>query len=120
MNHQQTSAKLPATSFLDFIERQYLAQPLRIQRLYPSLDAFRSQYVRSYGFNHWWESMRGTQLTIPMLHHVGETLSVHGGKGATEIPSLLITLCRQYDISLPDASGILEPAYWQRHLSRLP
>lgn len=120
MSHKQIGDKPPTTSFLNFIERHYRAQPLRIQRLYPSLDAFSSQYVRSYGFTHWWESMRGAHLTEPMTLHIGETLSNYGGKSATDIPSLLVTLSRHYDISLPDTPGILEPAYWQRHLSRLP
>lgn len=115
----------PATSiqtpleFQGFINQEYQKRPLRIQRLYPSIEAFRAHYVRSFGFNAWWKSMAGSKLDMPMLLHIAETLTIHGDKRPTDIPSLLITLTRQFDIGLPDESGILEPAFWQRHLSRL-
>lgn len=57
-------------------------------------------------------------MSMAMLRHVGEVLATYGGKSPAEIPSLLVTLTRQYDIELPDESGILAPAFWQRHLSR--
>lgn len=100
------------TSFNTFVAKKYQAKPEKMKEVYGSLEAFRSMYAASNGLSEWFDSLRGQSISLGLTNNIAKTFILESRRIPEEIPSLLSSLSRQYDIELPVVEGILTRDYW--------
>lgn len=82
--------------------------------IYPSETKHRVNYVGSYGFEPWLDSMKDTVLTEIQLNSVVKTFMKFGGQKTADIPFLINSLERDHGIEIPAKEGIATREYWDK------
>jgi hypothetical protein len=95
-----------------YIEAQYNEKP-NLMKYYGSLAKFKANYIRSHGISDWLETLRDKTLTIKEMISVARTFVSVSKRKASELPMLLASITRQYNVELPVEHGILTPEYWE-------
>jgi hypothetical protein len=95
-----------------FIKSQY-DEKQNLKKYYGSLEKFKKNYIRAHGLSDWLESLRDKTLTIKEMISVARTFVSISKRKASELPMLLASITRQYNVELPVAYGILTPEYWE-------
>jgi hypothetical protein len=75
---------------------------------------YKQQYIKCYGFSEYLVAIRGITLTKMQTYHVAKVFIKYGKRSPNTIPTLLVAICRQYDIELPVVANILTQDYWQQ------
>ncbi len=111
----------PGAAFVSlqaFVSARFHAHPI-LQKYYGSAENYLAAYVRQYGAGEWLEALRGVQLDVEASIEVVSYYVEHANRGAEDIPRILGSLERQYDIAVPVEEGILTPEYWVPLVERL-
>ncbi|MCT8858108.1 hypothetical protein K5M76_21550 (plasmid) [Shewanella xiamenensis] len=83
-----------------------------IYRADGGFKASKRNYIKCYGFSEYLAHIRGTKLTAIQTYHVAKMFIVYGKRPAADIPAILGSLIRQYEIDVPAVYGILAKEYW--------
>ncbi|MDQ2077462.1 hypothetical protein [Marinimicrobium sp. ABcell2] len=69
------------------------------------------------GLAPWLEQLRGSEFDERDAQCIAEIYFVYAERYASELPSILASLERHYDISVPVVEGILSMSYWKQYFT---
>lgn len=106
------------TTFNAFVKSQYeerCENPVvaAIYRKEGGFKAFKKSYTATHDFSKYLETLRGLTLSAAQTYHLAKMYLDHGDRKISELPAVLSSACRYYDIELPVVYGILTVNYWQ-------
>jgi len=100
-------------TYNNFIAELYADKP---NYYHASLKEFKQNYIDCYGFQEWLESLRDSEPSKQFVNSIAKTFANHGKRTPAEIPMILASIQRQYNIELPAEHGILSAEYWEKRL----
>lgn len=108
----------PATArqpklFGDVAARKYFALSDRMQACYENFENYLEHYLGNTGLSEWLEELRNTELDEFWTEHVAYIFVLHGKRVPSEIPSILASISREYNVELPVVEGILTKPFWE-------
>ncbi|WP_138438013.1 hypothetical protein [Marinobacter shengliensis] len=105
-------------SLKEFIKSKYEARP-RLKQYYGSFEKYRTHYIATKGIGDWLESLRGQSLSRQFVDSsLSRVFIFECNRAPSEIPGILVSLARQYEIDLPVVEGILTKEYWARQAEK--
>lgn len=102
------------TSFQSFVTNEFHAKSDCMKAVYGSAEAFRKFYLTTQGLAPYLETLRGTTPSLGLTNNLVKTYIEECKRTPEEIPSLLASLSRTYEIEIPAEEGILTGEYWQQ------
>jgi len=99
-------------NYAHFILKRWQSLKPGMQEAYGGFEKFARYYTASRGFSEWLNSLHGTSLTEWQTQDVATAYAKHARRQPHEIPAILASLHRQYNIDLPVVEGILTAQYW--------
>lgn len=113
MKEQTQTANLPKQLFEDMVTQNYFSLSDDMREAYGSYKTYREHYTNNHGLTPWLETLRNTELNEFWTHHVARMFVIYANRQPSELPSILASIARQYNVELPCIEGILTPAYWE-------
>lgn len=101
------------TSFDTFLAKEYEAQSEGMKKLYGSFEKFREQYIAGRDFTPWLETLRDREISLGLTNNIVKTYLEFGRRTPEEIPSVLASISRTYNVEIPVVDGILTREYWE-------
>lgn len=101
--------------YQDFVAKEYFSLSSAIQSAYGDPANHFTNYVRCHGFSDWLESLRDCELTESFTERLAHTFVHYANRLPSEIPSVLVSIARQYNVELPVVEGILTAKFWEDH-----
>jgi hypothetical protein len=97
---------------------RYMAMSVRFKgkEVIPSIKTLESNYFITYGFVEWLESIKHVTLTVKQVRSIALTYINLGEREIRDIPSILASISRIYDVEIPACAGIMTPSYWEAAL----
>ncbi len=81
--------------------------------------AFKRNYVKYEGFTAYLTALKGCSLTALQTYHLVKPYLIYGERQPADVPALLASIARLYQIEYPAVHGLLTEDYWaQRFASR--
>lgn len=105
---------MSATSFPVFIANKYKSKSDEMKKYYGSLARFKELYIANSGLTPWLETLRDHTPSLGLLNSMVRTYIIDCDRVPGEIPSILASISRTYDVELPLVEGILTEEYWQK------
>lgn len=101
------------TSFNTYIAKQYKELNPGMREIYGSLDNFKRLFIANEGFTPWLETLRGKSISLGLTNSIAKLYFEECKRYSNEIPSILASISRQYDVELPVVEGVLNGNYWK-------
>lgn len=118
-----SSTNTAPQTFARFIAVKYEKSKLMHERVNQpfaiSLDSFAETYVASQGFSDWLETLRDQSLSLAFCINTAKQFCFHGKRHFREIPGILASLSRTYNIEWPVVEGLYTARYWADTVLRL-
>lgn len=110
-------------TFNQFLKAQYeeRCESSYVKALYQKeggFNTFKKNYLIGHNFNDYLETLRGMTLTAIQTYHVAKMFFDHGDRKITEMPAILSSVCRYYNVELPVVYGILTAEYWESRFAK--
>lgn len=101
-------------TYINFLKAQY--EKNNYKHLYASFENFKKSSL-SFGFQDWLLANSNTKPDLRFLTSVAKTYIRYGCREASDIPMLLASLQRQYDIEVPVIEGVMTKDFWIKKLT---
>jgi hypothetical protein len=88
----------------------------KMQKLYGNKVEHRKQYVGNYDFTDWLKENKNHVMTELETKSLVDTYVEYGNRTYEDIPNVLRSIYRQYDIELPAVEGIATKEYWEHYM----
>ena len=101
----------------EFVQERFDERPL-VRNVYSSVVEYQRAYINAGGLDDWLMALSGQ--TLPLSFLTQEIVPVYlrdARRSPYEIPSILASISRQYDITLPDVPGLLTAQFWEAQTS---
>lgn len=98
----------------EFIEKKYNELTSYLRDAYESLDKYTDNYIKSYGFSEWLETMRGKELDFEHTKDIAVVFTEHANRNTNEIVSVLAGISHQYNVEYPVIEGLMTKEFWER------
>jgi len=103
-------------TYNSFIADLYADTAKDYPELCPTQKEFKESYIGTYGFSEWLESIKDSKPSTQFVNSIAKTYHKHANRTAVEMPMILSSIQRQYNIELPAVYGILSAEYWEQRL----
>ncbi|WP_273206744.1 hypothetical protein [Marinobacter subterrani] len=100
-------------SFDTFVAKRYHALSDGMQAFFGNCQTYMGYYLSGFGFSEWLETLRDSELEEYQVECVARTFARYGRRTPEEMPSVLASIARQYNVELPAVEGILSATFWQ-------
>ena len=103
-------------TYIEFIRSEYNRRVesscVVMRKWCKNFEQFLPHYVSMHGFSVWLETYRDQSPSIALIDSMIENYFTYGDITASEVPTLLASIARQYNMELPAVAGILTSDYW--------